>query len=108
MKTLKLRERDSDLQSTSRAQAGAAPLPGEVPALPLCLIDTQTLRTLKVGVDSKSIAAIPPVPGIAASTPAPVLALTTAEQTEGYDPYNNFGESVATRRPRLAVQGSRH
>ena len=108
MKTLKLKEQHSELSDKNGGKPGARPLPGESAALPLCLIDTQTLRTLKVEVDSQQIAAVPEHRMRKVSVGTPALSLALCERAEGYDPYNNFGESAASRRPRVAAQGSRH
>lgn len=106
MKTLKLQQNDNRPRQPQRRSNGARALPGETPALPLCLIDTQTLHTLKVEVDAKQIAAVPPLENLPAAAPALSLSILEAEQ--GYDPYNNFGESAARRRPRPSTLGSHH
>ncbi|MEL7448890.1 MAG: hypothetical protein AAFN78_06755, partial [Pseudomonadota bacterium] len=109
MKMLKLRERKSEARGKIRKKARPAARSGEEAALPLSLIDTQTLRTMRVEVDSRQIAAVrkpAPIRAGAAEKPSG-LTLEPVEADTGYDPYNNFGEAVA-RRPRAAVGGSRH
>ena len=109
MKMLKLRERKSEPRGKIRQKARPAGRSADEAALPLSLIDTQTLRTMRVEVDSRQIAAVRKPEPIRASAPQEPtgLSLEPVEADTGYDPYNNFGEAAA-RRPRASVAGSRH